>query len=139
MGIPADDLGPGWLHDYGRIEADIEAMSQFAHHLIDEIQNNYVPHATRVIADMEADHPVPAFDELLHFLTAHRTASEASTDNVYWYIEGGTRLSNAAADVSSRYADADAFSLAQTRDVLEALEASGAGARTDASDDQVVL
>jgi hypothetical protein len=130
MGIPADDLGPGWLHDYGRIEADIEAMSQFAHHLIDEIQNNYVPHATRVIADMEADHPVPAaeFEEHTHFLGAHETAMRASTDNVYWYIEGGTRLSNAAAEVSSRYADADAFSLARTRDVVEALEASGAGA-----------
>lgn len=131
MGIPDDDLGPAWLRDYGRIEADIEAMSQFARSLIDEIQNNYVPHASRVIADMESEHPLPAFDELTRFLQAHRTASEASTDNVYWYIEGGTRLSNAAADVSARYADADAFSLARTEDVRHALEASGAGNRAD--------
>ncbi|WP_051798166.1 hypothetical protein [Catenuloplanes japonicus] len=129
MGIPDEDLGPSWLHDYGRIEADIEAMSQFAHHLIDEIQHNYTPHATRVIADMESDHPPTAaeFEEHARFLGAHETAMRASTDNVYWYIEGGTRLSNAAAEVSSRYADADAFSLAQTKDVLEALNTSGAG------------
>ncbi|MDR7280769.1 hypothetical protein [Catenuloplanes atrovinosus] len=128
MAIPDDDLGPAWLRDYGRIEADIEAMSAFARALIAEIQDNYVPHATRVIADMEAEHPRPAgdFREHARFLAEHETAMRAATDNVYWYVQAGNRLGNAAAEISTRYADADAFSAAQTHDVREALEASGA-------------
>ncbi len=115
MAIPDEDMGPAWLRDYGRIEADIEAMSQFAHGLIAEIQDNYLPHASRVIADMESEHPQPAeaFTEHLHFLTSHREAMNAATDNVYWYIQGYTNLGNAAAEISNRYADADAFSAAQ--------------------------
>ncbi len=45
MAAPDEDLGPAWLRDYGRIEADIEAMSQFARGLTAEIQDNYLPHA----------------------------------------------------------------------------------------------
>ncbi|GAB7050059.1 hypothetical protein [Catenuloplanes indicus] len=129
MAAPDEDLGPAWLRDYGRIEADIEAMSQFAHGLIAEIQDHYLPHASRVLADMESAHPQPAetFTEHLRFLEAHREAMHATTDNVYWYVQGYTNLGNAAADISTRYADADAFSAARAQDVRDALDAAGAG------------
>ena len=127
MSIPDEDQGPAWLGDHGRIEADIAAMSQFARSLTAEIQDNYVPHAGLVIADMETGHPQPvdAFAEHSRFLRDHEAAIRAATDNVYWYIQAGISLGDAATEISNRYADADAFSAAQTRDVLDALDATG--------------
>lgn len=122
--IPQEDLGPAWLRDYdytdfGSIEADIQAMKEFATRLTASIENNYAPHAVTVsetLINPLPDAP-PGFYDLHLFLYAHDQVQIATQENVYGYINNTYRFASAADQISEKYRGADAFSRAKISDV----------------------
>ncbi|MFF5079756.1 hypothetical protein ACFY36_22110 [Actinoplanes sp. NPDC000266] len=130
--IPEEDLGPAWLRDYGttdfgQIEADIQAMEQFAAKLAANVKDSYAPHLESVSASMGT--PLSPLDftfaELASFLTAHREAQDVTHQNVYNYANGTQGFASAAADISKKYAGSDAFSHAKVTDVAKAFDKYG--------------
>ncbi|MBL7254835.1 hypothetical protein [Paractinoplanes lichenicola] len=125
--IPEEDRGPAWLRDYGTtdfgsIEADIQAMEQFAAKLAANVQDSYAPHMASVSESMGTPLPSPngEFIELTSFLLAHRDAQDVTHQNVYNYANGTQDLANAASDISDKYRGSDAFSRAKVSDVENA-------------------
>ncbi len=125
--IPEEDRGPAWLRDYGTtdfgsIEADIQAMEQFAAKLAANVQDSYAPHMANVSDSMATRLPAPSgeFIELSSFLVAHNQAQNVTHQNVYSYANGTQDLANAATDISKRYRGSDAFSHAKVSDVERA-------------------
>ncbi len=130
--IPEEDRGPAWLRDYGyadfsQIEADIQAMEQFAAKLSENVKGSYAPHLASVTDAMSTRLPNPPgeFVELASFLVAHSEAQDVTHQNVYNYANGTQGLATAAAEVSKKYSGADAFAHAKVSDVNQALEKVG--------------
>lgn len=130
--IPEEDRGPVWLRDYGTtdfgsIEADIQAMEQFAAKLAANVQDSYAPHMASVSESMGAPLPDPpaGFVELTSFLTAHNQAQDVTHQNVYNYANGTQGFASAAADISKQYRGSDAFSHARVADVNKAFDKVG--------------
>jgi hypothetical protein len=130
--IPEDDRGPTWLRDYGytdfsQIEADIQAMEQFAAQLSSNVEKSYAPHLSAVSTAMTTRLPGPEaeFVELQSFLAIHRQAQDAAHQNVYDYANGTQGFAAAAKKVSDQYAGTDAFAHAQVSDVNAALDRAG--------------
>jgi hypothetical protein len=130
--IPEEDRGPAWLRDYGyadfgQIEADIQAMEQFAAKLSDNVKGSYAPHLTSVTDAMSTRLPNPPgeFVELASFLVAHNEAQDVTHQNVYNYANGTQGLASAAADISKKYSGSDAFAHAKVSDVNNALDRVG--------------
>ena len=130
--IPEEDRGPAWLRDYGTtdfgaIEADIQAMEQFAAKLAANVKDSYAPHMASVSEAMAAPLPSPpaGFVELTSFLTAHNEAQDVTHQNVYNYANGTQGFATAAADISRQYSGADAFSHARVTDVNKAFDKVG--------------
>ena len=141
--IPEEDRGPAWLRDYGYtdfgdIEADLQAMEDFAKKLASEVDDNYAPHVPTVQEAMLVGLPQPAdtFVELIDFMTAHQTAQDISQRNVFNFAAGTQDFATAAHSISTEYRGSDAFSHARVKDVDKAFEAaSDAGAlRSESSD-----
>ena len=125
--IPEEDRGPAWLRDYGTtdfgsIEADIQAMEQFAAKLAANVQDSYAPHMSNVSESMLTRLPDPPaeFVELSSFLVAHNQAQDVTHQNVYLYASGTQGLANAATKISEQYHGSDAFAHAKVRDVERA-------------------
>jgi hypothetical protein len=130
--IPEEDRGPAWLRDYGTtdfgaIEADIEAMEQFAAKLAANVKDSYAPHMSTVSDSMLTRLPDPdaTFVELSSFLVAHNEAQDVTHQNVYNYANGTQGFANAAADISKQYSGSDAFARARVSDVDKALDRVG--------------
>ena len=130
--IPEEDRGPAWLRDYdttdfGAIEADIQAMEQFAAKLAANVKDSYAPHMSTVSESMGTPLPPPPgeFVELSSFLLAHREAQDVTHQNVYNYANGTQGFANAAADISKKYTGSDAFAHAKVADVDTALDRVG--------------
>jgi hypothetical protein len=127
--IPEEDRGPAWLRDYryadfGQIEADIQAMEQFAAKLSDNVKGSYAPHLTSVTDAMSTRLPNPPgeFVELASFLVAHNEAQDVTHQNVYSFANGTQVLASAAADIGKKYSGSDAFAHAKVSDVESALK-----------------
>ncbi|GIE99102.1 hypothetical protein [Paractinoplanes rishiriensis] len=130
--IPEEDRGPAWLRDYGytdysQIEADIQAMEQFATKLSANVKDDYAPHLSTVSTAMSTRLPEPdgGFYELVSFLTVHHDAQNVAHQNVYNYANGTQGLATAAQDISKKYSGADAFAHANVTDVTKALDQVG--------------
>jgi hypothetical protein len=130
--IPDEDRGPAWLRDYGytdfsQIEADIQAMEQFATRLSANVKDDYAPHLSTVSSAMSTPLPSPPaeFVELLTFLTVHNDAQNTAHQNVYNYANGTQGFATAAEDISKKYAGTDAFAHAKVTDVDKALDQVG--------------
>ncbi|MET0522861.1 MAG: hypothetical protein ABW156_12970 [Jiangellaceae bacterium] len=130
--IPEEDRGPAWLRDYGyadfsQIEADIQAMEQFAAKLSDNVRGSYAPHLSSVSEAMSTRLPNPPgeFVELASFLVAHNQAQDITHQNVYNYANGTQGFATAAADISKKYSGSDAFAHAKVADVDRALDRVG--------------
>ncbi len=130
--IPEEDRGPAWLRDYGTtdfgaIEADIQAMEQFAAKLAANVKDSYAPHMSTVSESMGTPLPPPPgeFVELSSFLLAHREAQDVTHQNVYNYANGTQGFANAAADISKQYSGSDAFAHARVSDVDKAFDKVG--------------
>jgi hypothetical protein len=125
--IPEEDLGPAWLRDYnytdfGDIEADIQAMKEFAAKLTANIKGSYAPHAQTVSETMMGPLPeAPNFYELHLFLYAHDQVQLATQQNVYGYINNTYRFASAAHKISDKYSGSDAFARANLIDVQQYL------------------
>ncbi|MEV4344812.1 hypothetical protein AB0J83_10075 [Actinoplanes sp. NPDC049596] len=135
--IPEEDRGPAWLRDYGttdfgQIEADIQAMEQFAAKLAANVKDSYAPHLESVSESMGTPLPSPdgRFAELASFLLAHRDAQDVTHQNVYNYANGTQGFASAASDISKKYAGSDAFSHAKVTDVDKAFDKYGVPAST---------
>ncbi|GAA2640849.1 hypothetical protein [Paractinoplanes durhamensis] len=122
--IPDEDRGPAWLRDYGytdfgQIEADIDAMEQFASKLSATVEDNYAPHLSTVTEAMSTRLPDPPseFIELLTFLSAHRDVADVAHQNVYNYANGTQDFAVVAQDIGKRYSGSDAFAQASVKDV----------------------
>ncbi|HEX2772207.1 MAG TPA: hypothetical protein VHN18_07215 [Micromonosporaceae bacterium] len=128
MAIPEEDLGPGWLRDYGAIEADIQRMEQFAATLRAEVMKNYAPHLELVAQDMTAPIPQPkaGFAELVGFLTTHQVAQVNTTDAIFYHRDRTGNFATAASKISENYGASDAFAHARVSDVERALDTSAA-------------
>jgi hypothetical protein len=128
--LPEEDLPPSWLRDYGQIEADVARMEEFAVKLRGEVEGNYAPHLDSVYADMLVELPTPPaqFGELSAFITAHVEISQSTADNTYYYRDATGGFATAAATVSERYRNSDAFSAARVSDVENALNGTAAAA-----------
>lgn len=124
MRLPEEDLPPRWLRDYGDIEADISRMEEFSANLLAEVTDNYAPHMAHVGEAMAVELPRPSevFRELVDFLTTHRESQQGTSDLVYYYRDVTGGLATAAATVSGRYGEADAFSAAKVKDVQSAFD-----------------
>jgi hypothetical protein len=130
--LPPEDRGPVWLSDWQQIEADIAAMADFAKKLRAEVEVNYAPHASRVTDDMTTPLPSPptSFTELVDLLETHHAAEQDTANMVYYYTDRTGGLADAAATISERYQDADAFSAARVTDVEAALTTHGVNQAT---------
>jgi len=140
--IPEEDRGPAWLRDYGTtdfgaIEADIQAMEQFAAKLAANVKDSYAPHLSTVSNSMLTRLPPPPGDfvELFSFLTAHNEAQDVTHQNVYNYANGTQGFASAAADISKRYSGSDAFAQAQVSDVDKAFDKAGIPTSSSAGGD----
>jgi hypothetical protein len=125
--IPEEDRGPAWLRDYGHtrfgdIAADIAAMEEFATKLAADVQNNYVPHLSRITDAMLTELPQPAasFPELVSFMIAHNEAQGVTQENVFNFANGTNHFATAAKTISGEYRESDAFSRARVGDVDKA-------------------
>ncbi|GAA1588156.1 hypothetical protein [Actinoplanes couchii] len=131
MAIPEEDRGPAWLRDYdyadfGSIEADIQAMKEFAAKLTSSVEGSYAPHAQTVSDTMMTALPAaPNFPELHLFLNAHDQVQLATQRNVYGYIDNTYRFATAAEQISDKYEGSDAFARAKVTDVQQYLGATG--------------
>jgi hypothetical protein len=130
--IPEDDRGPAWLRDYGftdfsQIEADIQAMENFARKLAASVHDSYAPHLSTVTTAMSTriPDPPPEFVELRSFLVTHNEIQNVSHQNVYNFANGTQGFATAASDISRQYGGSDAFAHARVRDVDTALERVG--------------
>lgn len=130
--IPDEDRGPAWLRDYGytdfsQIEADIQAMEQFATKLSANVKDNYAPHLSTVTTAMSTRLPDPPaeFIELTTFLFAHNEAQNVAHQNVYNYANGTQGFATAAEHISKEYSGTDAFAHAKVTDVDKALDNVG--------------
>jgi hypothetical protein len=137
--IPEEDRPPAWLADYGAIDADIQAMADFAADLNKEVVDGYGPHLSLVTTSMLTPLPAadPNFPELQQFLDHHYEVQTATYSNAYNYRDSTGELATAAKTISTEYSGSDAFSRAQVNDVDKALAHS---AQVPAStDDRTVL
>jgi hypothetical protein len=132
MSFAPDDRPPAWLSDYGSIEADIQAMSDFAAGLSREVSDGYGPHLSLVTQSMLT--PLPGaddhFPELKSFLEHHHEAQTATFTNTFNYRDGTGDLANAAKTISREYHGTDAFAEASVKDVDNALAANSSLTRT---------
>ena len=107
--LAEEDRGPSWLRDYGytdfgNIEADIQAMEEFAKRLRSDLEANYVPHLSSVTDAMLTRLPPPAatFPELVAFMRDHQAAQDTTQTNVYNFANGTNRFATAAQTISKR-------------------------------------
>ncbi len=126
MKPPEQGSGPTWLRDYQAIEADIDRLADLAAALDAEVHRNYIPHLTAIDDDLTVELPAPPVDfpELCSFLDTHRTAQINTANNAYAFRDATGGFALAAAEVSRRYADTDAFAAARVSDVRSALDAT---------------
>ena len=129
--IPEEDRGPAWLRDYGytdfgNIEADLQAMEEFASKLRADVMDNYVPHLSGVTDAMLTELPPPAatFPELVAFMQDHQAAQDATQTNVYGFADGTNAFATVARDISKKYQGSDAFSKARLNDVQDGFRAA---------------
>nr|MDT0657953.1 hypothetical protein [Micromonospora sp. DSM 115978] len=137
MAVPAEDVGPAWLREYGgTIEADITRMEQFAAALDAEVRDHYIPHMQLVREDMLVELPPPleSFPELHTFLQTHRVAQQSTSDLVYTVADATGGFAYAAQKVSENYSDADAFAAAQVGEIEAALDETKAARRPAAAE-----
>lgn len=115
MGIPQDDLGPRWLRDYGDVDVDVATLLTFGKSLMDELEQDYKPHAQKVFEDLQtADtYSSPDFVELVDALHAHQTVRVETTTRICKHADGIFAFANAAQAISAAYGEADAYSSAQ--------------------------
>jgi hypothetical protein len=131
--LAEEDRGPSWLRDYGytdfgNIEADLQAMEEFAKKLEADVLDNYVPHLAGVTDAMLTVLPPPAatFPELVAFMHDHQAAQDTTQTNVYNFANGTNRFATAAQSISKEYEGSDAFSKARVGDVQQAFKAADA-------------
>ncbi|RZU50246.1 hypothetical protein EV385_2012 [Krasilnikovia cinnamomea] len=123
--IPEEDRPPAWLADYGAIEADIQAMEDFATGLAKEVDSGYGPHLDLVTASMLTPLPgAPNFPELQAFLTHHHEVQSVTYSNTYNFRDGTGQFADAAKTISHEYRGSDAFSRARVNDVDRAFDAA---------------
>jgi hypothetical protein len=124
--IPEEDRPPAWLADYGAIEADIQAMADFASGLGKEVVDGYGPHLSLVTTSMLTTLPAADanFPELQQFLAVHHDVQTATYSNTFNYRDRTGELANAAKTISTEYSGSDAFSRAKVNDVDKALAQS---------------
>lgn len=127
MAIPDEDRGPAWLRNWQYIEADIQAMDDFAKKLRAEVETNYVSHLSPIMQTAETKLPDvdPRFGELFDLLDTHHQAHSASTHQVRDYANRSAGMAAAASKISANYGEADAFAQASVDRVQKALGESG--------------
>lgn len=130
MALPEEDRGPVWLRDWQYIEADIQAMDDFAQKLRAEVETNYAAHLTPICDDMTT--PLPTVDarftELVTLLTTHQQATDTTTHQVRDYANRSAGIAHAASEISTNYGNADAFAQATLNAVNKALGSTGVAA-----------
>jgi hypothetical protein len=129
--LAEEDRGPSWLRDYGytdfgNIEADIQAMEEFAKRLRADLEDNYVPHLSSVTDAMLTQLPPPAatFPELVAFMQDHAAAQDATQLNVYNFANGTNRFATVAEKISAEYEGSDALSKARLTDVQDGFKSA---------------
>ncbi|GAB1643090.1 hypothetical protein [Krasilnikovia sp. MM14-A1259] len=126
------DRSPVWLSDYGAIEADIQAMEDFAAGLAREVETGYGPHLDLVTASMLTPLPdAPNFPELQAFLRDHHDVQVATFSNTFNFRDGTGQFAEVARSISQEYRGSDAFSHARVDDVDAAFSATDPGRLTD--------
>jgi len=128
MAIPDEDLGPGWLRDWQHIDADIQAMDDFAKQLRADVETNYASHLTPIYDDMATALPHGGFAELDGLFQVHYEATQSTTNLVHDYANRSAGMAQAASDISKRYGESDAFSSATVGAVNQALGDTGVAA-----------
>ena len=126
--LPDEDLGPAWLRNWQHIDADIQAMDDFAKKLRTDVETNYAAHLTPIYDDMATAVPGGGFAELQELLVTHREATRTTTNFVHDYANRSAHMADAASQISQRYGESDAFSSATVGAVNRALGESGATA-----------
>lgn len=119
-GPTADDDTPAWLHDYRPIEADLSTLAEFAQALRDELTLNFIPHAQRLLADLDGDTPFvvrDGFVELTHARDTYGTSRDRAIELLNAYAVATQGFADAADKVAREYRHSDAFAAATLRDV----------------------
>jgi hypothetical protein len=124
--LPEEDRPPAWLADYGSIEADINAMEDFAAGLDKEVREGYEPHLQLVTTSMMTELPhAPKYSELNSFLDAHYKVQMATFSNTFNFRAGTGQMADAAKTISDQYRGSDAFSQTRVKDVDSAFSKTG--------------
>jgi methyl-accepting chemotaxis protein len=129
MALPDEDRTPVWLRDWQQIEADIQAMGEFAQKLHADVEKNYVSHLAPVYDTMTTELPdvSAGFPELVELLQTHQEAVDITAHQVHDYANESAHLAAAASRISSNYHDTDAFARATVSVVKDALNQAGVG------------
>lgn len=127
LGIPNEDLGPGWLRDYQSIEADLQGMKDFAAALHAELEKSYLPHREQVNREMvvEGSRPDERFRELCHLLDRHWFSRTIATALLTEHGNATWTLATTAQTVSDRHGDADGMAKARGEDIQRYMDTSG--------------
>ena len=102
MAIPDEDLGPVWLRDWQHIDADIQAMEDFANKLRADVETNYASHLTPIYDDMSTALPYGGFSELDALLETHHQATQSTTNLVHDYANRSAGMAQAPGAASTQ-------------------------------------
>ncbi|MFY1634122.1 hypothetical protein ACN27F_12710 [Solwaraspora sp. WMMB335] len=126
MGLLDEDRHlPSWIRDYGALDVDAAALTEFAAALAAETADHYAGHVERVRADLQppdidAGQFGPAdFVELAGFVETHRTAARDTTHLLHFHGNAAGALADAVAIASGRYRSTDALAAARLDNRLD--------------------
>ncbi len=113
-----------WLDDYRPIEVDVSSLAKLAKALRDEVEQNFRPHAKRVIDTLdpgtEALPPKPGIQEWEAARGQYTDGRNRAISLLDAYSQATLQIAEAADLIARRYQDSDAFAKATVSDVHDA-------------------
>lgn len=123
----SNDDTPRWLRDYQPIEVDLGTLGQFAKALQDEVEQNFRPHAARLVNSLDPGQDPfrrsEGFLELTAAWYSYADSRDRAIQLLSAYASATSILASAAQLIVQRYGDSDAFAAAQADDVQAAFAA----------------
>ncbi len=120
-----DDSGPAWLADYKPLSVDITKLADFAKLLTSELEENFRPHATKIVGGFATGVPFGRGSlSCLELSQATGTYGEvlARANELLTAHDQATLIfAQAAQTIANEYRDTDAFSAATLGDVAAVL------------------
>ncbi len=123
--LPPDDRGPAWLADYKAFSADITKLMDFADRLTQELEQNFRPHAAKIVDGLAGGVPFGRGSlSCLELTQASGTYGEVlgrAHELLTAHDQATLIFAQAVRTIATEYRDTDAFSAATLADVTAVL------------------